>query len=285
MVFDAEGNILEPPDFKSPTFAFDRRRPAAFWSRHPEGVYRPMRRERFAYRALVLGEDFMDHAAPWLLIRFQSYRGITIALWKGVLIAGSTVLPLMGFALLMVYSTSRCLARPLLQASSAAQRVSAGDFSATLPEEGAMEMRHWATAFNALVFKIRQRHTHLEHLVEQISAHFRTAYESITNGLLIVEWPSGRLLTANHRFAELLDLPVQGLSGHTLDTLEPRILGKLAAGTKEAFHIPRYRQSPTDVVVEEWEIVFSRRQTLSVYSVPPVVRRARFSPASGCFAI
>ena len=282
MLMDTRGNVLEHPDPARTLQKFDPDRPASFWSGNPQGFYRQPGGPRFAYAAMVLGPDHIGAASPWILVGLRPYGEILAPLWMGLLLLGGMVLITVGVVYLLGSLQSRRLARPIVEAAAAAQRVGRGDLTVTVPEQGPREIHRLAEAFNRMIREVRQSRADLEQLVEQrtgrlhesqqkleqISAHLRAAYESIADGLLMAEWPSGRIVTANQRVEDLFELAPNTVSGSTLDRLAELIRGKLAAGAGDIFHVRQFTENPADIAVEEWELMSPRRQTLSVYSAP-----------------
>ncbi|MBP7831127.1 MAG: response regulator [Kiritimatiellae bacterium] len=282
LLLDTHGNVLEHPDPDRVLQKFDASHPASFWAGSPQGFYREPGGARHAYAAMVLGPDHIGASSPWILVGLRPYAEILAPLWKGLLLLGGMVFLTLAIVYLLGSLQSRRLARPIVEAASAAQRVSRGDLAVTVPEKGPREIRNLAEAFNRMIREVRQSRSELETLVEQrtgrlhesqqrleqISAHLRAAYESITDGLLMAEWPSGRILTANQRFSDLFELAPHTISGTTLEHLEDLLRGKLAAGARDMFRTRKFADNPADISVEEWEIVAPRRQTLSVYSAP-----------------
>ncbi|HSA18905.1 MAG TPA: cache domain-containing protein, partial [Kiritimatiellia bacterium] len=233
MLMDTGGNVLDHPDPARALQKFDPDRPASFWSGNPQGFYRQPDGQRFAYAAMVLGPDHIGSASPWILVGLRPHREILTPLWMGLLLLSGMVFITIAVVYLLGSLQSRRLARPIVEAAAAAQRVGRGDLTVTVPEQGPREIHHLAEAFNRMIREVRQSRADLEHLVEQrtgrlhesqqkleqISAHLRAAYESIADGLLMAEWPSGRIVTANQRVEDLFELAPNTVSGSTLDRL------------------------------------------------------------------
>jgi len=279
---DAHGNLLAYPDRGRIFSRFDSSRPVSFWSERGTGVAMTPEGKRYAFAARVLTAEETRTGQAWLLLSVLPYSEML-----AVMRTENTVyLGVAAFALAMVYLTgvflSRRMSGPIVDASAAAQRVSRGDLTAVVPESGPWEIQQMAKAFNSMVHEVREHRDRLEGLVEQrtaklresqdqleeITAHLRAAYESIIDGILMVEWPSGRIMTANQRFAGFFGLSPEELLGKTCDDVGKMISGRFVEPRENAFRCSHFRQHPEEVGLEEWELSKPHRMTLSVYSAP-----------------
>jgi two-component system, cell cycle sensor histidine kinase and response regulator CckA len=241
---------------------------------------------------------------PLLLITFSSQVGMGSALWDGeragmkdftspagdvmALIAehAQRLLPVLAVTLIMVYFgglyVSRRMSKSLVEAAKAAQRVSLGDLDAVVPEEGPREVRLVAGAFNRMIQELRQHRHRLEVIVaertenlrdsqrrlEQLTAHLKAAYESMIDGILVVEWPSGKVIAANGRFTNFFGLSPDDLQGKTCPEVSDAIRGSLAERAGDPFSWESLQQNEEQTTTGEWNIEQPVALTLSVYTAP-----------------
>jgi len=282
VVLDPHGNLLAHPDHDRVFTRFDARLPVSFWSERERGVAVTPEGKRYAFAARVMTVDETRTGQSWVVLAVVPYSEMLSTLRTENMV----YLGVAAFALAMVYLTgvflSRRMSGPIVDAAAAAQRVSRGDLAAVVPEDGPWEIQQMARAFNGMVREVREHRDRLEGIVEQrtaklresqdqleeITAHLRAAYESIIDGILMVEWPSDRIMTANQRFAGFFGLAPEELLGKTCDDLGRMISSRFLEPRENAFRCDHYQQHPEEVGLEEWELSKPRRMTLSVYSAP-----------------
>lgn len=281
-LLDPHGNLLAYPDRARIFSRFDTSRPVSFWSNRVRGVGVSPEGKRYVFAARVMTAEETHTGQSWTLLAIMPYSEmLTMLRTENMVYLGVAAL-----ALALVYLTgiflSRRMSGPIVEASAAAQRVSRGDLTAIVPESGPWEIQQMAQAFNSMVREVRDHRDRLEGLVEQrtaklresqdqieeITAHLRAAYESIIDGILMVEWPSDRIMTANQRFAGFFGVAPEELLGKTCDDLGKMISSRFLEPRDQAFRCAHFQQHPEEVGLEEWELAKPRRMTLSVYSAP-----------------
>ena len=141
-----------------------------------------------------------------------------------------------------------------------------------------------ADGFNQMVDELRLHRSRLEQMVqertvklkdsrrklEQLTAYFRAAYESIIDGILIVEWPSGQVIATNHHFSELIKRSESELIEMTADDLSNAMTDLFVEARGDAFRWEYYIKNAEEVAREEWELSSPSKMILSVYSGPVV---------------
>jgi HAMP domain-containing protein len=245
VLLDDRGNVLAHPDAGRTLEKFDEQTPMYFWKHHSRGIYPPGQAEPFAFVSAVIGPEQTRTGQPWVLLALKPYAEVLalpreeMRLHLAVALLTIAVVTLVGLVL------SRRLSRPIMNLAAAAQRVAHGNLDANVPENGPREIHQLGVAFNQMVRELRQHHERLESVVqqrtlklrdsqrrqEQLTAHLRAAYESIVDGILILEWPSGKVIAANQHFADLFGLAPAELQG--------RNAAEVSAAIREHFVEPR----------------------------------------------
>ncbi len=281
-VLDASGKILGHPDVTRVMGVFDERYPIDYWLRYNRGLYQDPGGRKYSFVSSRLAPGPAFSGQSWVLLALRPYDEVLVLLTRErILLLITTVITLMVIYLLSIVS-SRKLAGPIVEAARAAQRVTAGDLEAVAPETGPLEIRQLTSAFNRMVQDVRQGRDRLESLVqqrtirlresqqtlEQLTAHLRATYESIIDGILIVEWPSGVIITANKCFADLFNLDPGAVQGKKCDELAEAIKSNFIEARPDIFHFGHFQQHPEIIDREEWEMSKPRRMTLAVYTAP-----------------
>ncbi len=177
------------------------------------------------------------------------------------------------------------LTRPITRAAAVAREVSRGNMDAVIPEDGPPEIRHLAKTFNTMVNRAKHSQERLETLVEertvrllesqrqleQLAAELRAAFESMTDGIFMLEWPSLKIIAANQSFGSLFGIDSASLLGRGAQDLAARIRDHFVEPwVTDMFRCEYFRNHPDEVGVEEWEMGKPKRMTLSVYTAPAV---------------
>ncbi len=289
-LLDGYGNALSYPDSKGLLRKVLGEKNSGWWMANPRGVYPDESGKKFLYHAESVPVPLSGLGRPWILIALIPYSDAVALLGEQRRILFAAAL----LTLIAVYGIgvyfSAVLSRSLVAAAKAAQRASRGDTNASIPISGPRELRLLAQTFNHMLEEVRQHRERLESLVaqrtarltesqqklEEITAHLRAAYESMMDGVLMLEWPSGKVMAANQRFAELFELPVaEKISGKTFRDLAGDIRNRLAEKREDMFRWDYFSRHPVEVGVEEWELVRPGRKVLSTYTAPAVGSNGR----------
>ena len=282
VILDTSGKLMGHPDVARVGDVFDERYPVDYWLHYNRGLYQEPGGSKYSFVSSRLNPGPAFRGQSWVLLVLRSYNEVLVLLTRErMLLLATTVITLMVIYLLSIVS-SRKLAGPIVEAARVAQRVTAGDLDAVAPETGALEIRQLTSTFNRMVADVRQGRERLESLVqqrtmrlresqqtlEQLTAHLRATYESIIDGILIVEWPSGIVITANKRFAELFSLDPCAVQGKKCDELAEAIKANFIEARSDVFRFRYFQQHPDVSDQEEWEMSKPRLMTLSVYTAP-----------------
>jgi len=282
VLLDDRGNVLAHPDAGRTLEKFDEQTPMYFWKHHSRGIYPPGQAEPFAFVSAVIGPEQTRTGQPWVLLALKPYAEVLalpreeMRLHLAVALLTIAVVTLVGLVL------SRRLSRPIMNLAAAAQRVAHGNLDANVPENGPREIHQLGVAFNQMVRELRQHHERLESVVqqrtlklrdsqrrqEQLPAHLRAAYESIVDGILILEWPSGKVIAANQHFADLFGLAPAELQGRNAAEVSAAIREHFVEPRDNALRWDHYQRLSEEVGLEEWELTRPAHRTLSVYSGP-----------------
>ena len=282
VILNASGKLMGHPDAARVRGVFDERYPVDYWLRYNQGLYQEPGGRKYSFVSCRLNPGPAFNGQSWVLLALRPYDEVLVLLTRErILLLITTVITLMVIYLLSIVS-SRKLAGPIVDAARAAQRVTAGDLEAVAPETGPLEIRQLTSAFNRMVQDVREGRERLESLVqqrtlrlresqqtlEQLTAHLRATYESIIDGILIVEWPSGTIITANKCFAELFNLDPGAVQGKECNELAEAIKANFVEARTDVFHFRHFQQHPDVSDLEEWEMSKPRRMTLAVYTAP-----------------
>ena len=282
VLLDTQGTVLHHPDASRLLTKFDATRPPGYWITHPAGVYQSSEGLLYAYAVNRLSPDKTGGTSAWFLMGLQPYAECLAPLQQQLAVLASIALLTLSAVYMISVFYSRRLSRPLIETAAAAQQVARGERHAALPEKGAWEIRQLVGAFNQMAQQVQQHRQDLERLVEQrtdrlresqqklaqITTHLRAAYETILDGVLMLEAPAGRVLSANQRFAEFFGLREADLQGMADHQLEGLLRAKLAHPSDDLFETGRFREHPQDMGVAEWQLAKPHTRTLSVYSAP-----------------
>lgn len=284
-LLDPRGNALAYPDAAQILKRPFGTRSATWWMNHPAGILHNAHGERILYHAATVSALHTGSGEPWIVVGFLPYSEILAPLHKSRTVLGITtiitLLTILGAGMVL----SRILMAPLTSATRVAETVSKGDLSVVMPEEGPAEVRMLASTFNRMVEDLRQYREHVEAMVEQRTAklresqarleeraaHLRAALESLVDGVLMVQWPEGRVLASNHPFAELFGLKDrEPLVGRTLQEVEQWIGSRMADSREDRFQWEHFKREPEAITLEEWEVSAPTRKVLSVSSTPAI---------------
>lgn len=285
MLLDSRGNALYHPD---PSQILRRPlgdRTAQWWHAHPQGLLRVEGDAPMLYAASVISSQFTGSGEPWFAIALRPYAEVLTPLQEYRRVLALAALMMLLAVIVVGVFVSTGLSRPLLASIRAVQQVSAGDLSARLPEKGAKELCDLARTFNQMIQEIRQYREHVESIVqhrtaslresqarlEERATYLRAALESLVDGVLMVQWPDGRVLAANHPFAVLFGLEDrEPLTGRRLSEIEEWITPRMADQRTDRFGWESLKDRPESISLEEWEVAAPVKRVLNVSSTPAV---------------
>ena len=284
VLLDEGGRVLWHPERSRILSPFDERVAGNYWQKHRRGIYTSDYGRREVYVATVLGAQETGVGKCWVLLGLRPLAEVVAVIEQERRLLYAIGAVTLGVIYLVGALLSRRLTRSMVHAATAAQRLSEGHMDAGIPEEGPREVRQMAAAFNRMVREVRFHKDRLETLIEQrtvrlrqsgqqleeLTAHLRAAYESMMEGILMLEWPSGKVIAANQRFAGFFDLNPELLLGRTCGEISDAILDRFIEAPPSPFRWEFYTEHPDEVAVEEWEMARPRRMTLSVYTAPAV---------------
>ena len=285
VLLDGHGNVLSHPDAQQLLRRTLGENAAQWWSSAPQGLYREADGRRMLYVARKVPVSGGGEEWPWVLVAMMPY-GDAIALLGAQqrILLVAAMLTLVAVYGIGVYFSSM-LSRSLVAAAKVAQRASRGESDAAIPESGPRELRLLAQTFNRVLAEVRHHREGLENLVaqrtarltesqqqlEKLTAHLRAAYESMMDGVLMLESPSGNVLAANARFSAMFGIGGETeLAGRTLEEVVEQVRDRLAERREDPFRWQYYSTHPVEMAEEEWELVKPRRATFSTYSAPAV---------------
>jgi two-component system cell cycle sensor histidine kinase/response regulator CckA len=282
VLLDEHGNLLAGSERERLLTKFDPKIPPEFWVKRNSGIYRAPSQETMAFVSIPISLQQEGLGGQWILLGLKPHREILMIPRQEMRLHMAAAAVTLGVILLMGLLISRKLSRPVTRVAKAVQQVSQGDLDAVIPESGPQEVRQLAVAFNQMVQELRQHRTRMENMVqqrtlklrdsqrqlEQLTAHLRSAYESIIDGILIMEWPSGKVIAANHNFASLFGLDAATLLGKMSDDVSLMIRDHFVEQRDNAFRWDHYQKFSEETALEEWELIRPARLTLSVYTGP-----------------
>jgi PAS domain S-box-containing protein len=149
------------------------------------------------------------------------------SLLKEILLYGALATLLMMWAVRMVATR---ISRPVVAVSEAAATVAEGDFSVSVPLQGAAEIRRLADSFNQMTHRLQEVYGSLRGQVaattEALSAleESRFLLQSIVDNstaMIAVVDPEGRLLVANRAFALQFQVDIDDAAGVPIERLVP----------------------------------------------------------------
>ena len=77
------------------------------------------------------------------------------------------------------------------------------------------ELRDHRSRLESLVLERTHGLRDSQRRLEQTTAYLQAAYESITDGILVAEWPTGRVVAANRKFMSFFGLEPDHLRDRT----------------------------------------------------------------------
>lgn len=284
VLLDACGNLLADTQPDRLLTKFAPTIPPGFWMERKRGLYLTDAQEELAYVSIPIDLRQSGVGQNWILLGLKPYRELLVLPRQEMRLHMAAASVTLVAILLVGLLLSRKLSRPVIRVAKAAQQVSQGDLDTVIPEEGPHEVRQLAVAFNQMVQELRQHRSRMENMVqqrtlklrdsqrqlEQLTAHLQSAYESIIDGILIMEWPSGKVIAANHNFASLFGLDAASLMGKTSDEVSSMIRVNFVEQRDNAFRWDHYQKFSEETALEEWEMSEPARLTLSVYTGPVV---------------
>lgn len=284
VLLDSRGNALHHPDSRQIFQRVLGHRPARWWQAQPHGLLKADKQDIMLYATAVVS-SLHTGGEPWYIVSLLPYADVIAPLEDyRIVLAVATLITLVA-VILAGFVLSHGLAKPLGAIMRAAQRVAEGDLTIRLREIGAIELCDLARAFNQMIEQLRQYREHVESVVEHRTArlresqvqleeratYLRASLESLMDGMLIVRWPDGRVLAANHPFAELFNLTdKEPLTGRFLAELEEWINPSMADQRKDRFEWNALQTQPESISLEEWEVAKPVRKVLSVSSTAAI---------------
>lgn len=146
----------------------------------------------------------------WLVLASQPAQTANSDAFSAALHSGLLSLLIFGVGLLAALRIGRHIIKPMEALEATTQAITAGDLSQRGPQQqGPLELRHLATAFNTMV-DVRLR----------ADARYRALLEAATDAIIIMD-PSQRISFANPRACALFGYTLDELQGQPLNTLIP----------------------------------------------------------------
>ena len=250
----------------------------AFWDRESGSVF--MNGEDFYFHSIVVPAGDTRVGEAWIVACMRPRSEVLAAVKQAVGVQQSILAcVLLGTGLIGVW-VARRFAAPVIAASMAARRVSAGNLQTRVPEHGATELKQLASSFNAMVDEVKDHRYELESIVdarteslrasrrelENTYAQLRASYDAAKDGILVIG-AEGEVIAANQRIAEyfnirssIADRDFSDFKNFALDCFDDCELFNNS--------LERIVADPSAALEVEWELAFPRERILVVYSAP-----------------
>ena len=250
----------------------------AFWDRESGSVF--MNGEDFYFHSIVVPAGDTRVGEAWIVACMRPRSEVLAAVKQAVGVQQSILAcVLLGTGLIGVW-VARRFAAPVIAASMAARRVSAGNLQTRVPEHGATELKQLASSFNAMVDEVKDHRYELESIVdarteslrasqrelENTYAQLRASYDAAKDGILVIG-AEGEVIAANQRIAEYFNT---GSSLTDRDFSDFRNFALDCFDDCELFNnsLEQILADPSAALEVEWELAFPRERMLVVYSAP-----------------
>lgn len=250
----------------------------AFWDRESGSV--AMNGEDFYFHSIVVPAGDTRVGEAWVVACMRPRSEVLAAVKQAVGVQQSILAcVLLGTGLIGVWVARRFTA-PVIAASMAARRVSAGNLQTRVPEHGATELKQLASSFNAMVDEVKDHRYELESIVdarteslrasrrelENTYAQLRASYDAAKDGILVIG-AEGEVIAANQRIAEYFNT---GSSITDRDFSDFRDFALGCFDDCELFNnsLEQIVADPSSALEVEWELAFPRERILVVYSAP-----------------
>ena len=163
---------------------------------------------------------------PWVVIEGRSQAALSQPINDQRRVTLLIAFLILTIAVLAALWVSQIIARPVVNLTSVAQRISAGDLDAVAPAHSNDEVGTLARAFNTMTEKLRQTFNGLEqelHERKQVEAvlleseeRFRKIFHSSPIAICISSLDDGKILDANYAYWDLTGLNPQTALGKNL---------------------------------------------------------------------
>lgn len=136
-----------------------------------------------------------------------------------------------------------------------------GRYKTELPRQSHLELEEMAAVFRKMAQAIQSRETALQVTAEESRKNekkFRVIFESANDGILVADLDAGKILTANHRFAQMMDMDRDEMIG-----LE---IGAVFPSASDLEHLKQYGQKASQEAALLFEQTISKKDGSLIYT-------------------
>ena len=277
-LIDSRGTLIAGRDKTKILRPFMKDSDMPFWDRESGLV--DIEGKEFYFHSIIVPVAETKVGEAWAVACLRPRSEVLVAVKQAVGVQQSIlVCVLLGTGLLGIW-VARRFAAPVVAASLAARRVSAGNLQTRVPEHGATELKQLALSFNSMVDEVKAHRYELESIVdsrteslrasqrelEDTYAQLRASYDAAKDGILVVGI-DGSVIAANQRVVEYFDI---------LGTIGEMRFSDFRDCVNACFSddglfmdaLEKVDHDPSVSLEVEWELANPEERILVVYSAP-----------------